>query len=90
METVTWTNSDGYVRRALVTPAMKDAPEKGVPVGLDVRLLDWEGIQRDLNNALQREGLLTWDDVQRSGDTLRGVILGVMRGRLIALYRGNE
>ena len=90
METVTWTNKEGYVRRALITPATRDAPEKGVPVGPDVHRLDWDGIQRDLNNALQREGLLTWDDVQRSGDTLRGVILGAMRNRLIALYRGDE
>jgi len=87
METITWTDKDGWERRANVTLALRSTPERGVPVGVDVRLLDWDTIQRDLNNALQREELLTWDDVQRQGDKLRGIILGAVRQRLIILYR---
>jgi hypothetical protein len=67
-----------------------DAAEQGIlqdPPNLEE--LDWEGVKRDLHNALVSAGLFSWQDVQRRGaeDGLRGAILSSMKRRLINLYR---
>jgi hypothetical protein len=88
MKKVTWTDRDGYKHCSLVRDEDPgDYPERGIlqdPPNLDS--LDWEGVKRDLHNALVDRGLYTWMDVQRR-EGLRGAILSAMKKRLISLYR---
>ena len=80
---------NGYKYRS----TMRDCdtvPSQGIiqgPPNLDD--LDWEGIKRDLHNALFDAGLYCWLDVQQK-QLLPGLILGVTRARLINLYREAE
>ena len=87
MRSVVWTDRSGYKHRSWVRDGDPDyMAEQGVrqdPPSLDE--LDWEGVKRDLHNALVEAGIITWLDVQR-GD-VRALILKAMHRRLQALYR---
>jgi len=93
MRFVTWTDTHGYRRRALVCDTDPDdaAPEIGVPAGIpDLDTLDWDAIKRDLHNHLTDQGLITWKDVQDSTNGITSAVLAVMRKRLILLYKTQE
>lgn len=88
MKQVKWEDERGYRHVSLVRD---DDPEEKAPMGIPqgpppLDNLDWDGIKRDLHNALVDAGLFSWRDVQESGG-LRGAILSVLRKRLIYLYR---
>jgi len=53
----------------------------------DLSQINWAHLEKAMHNALVDRGLFTWDDVQRSGDALRGVINSVLKRELITLYR---
>jgi len=88
MKAVTWTDKNGYKHRSLVRDSdPDDAAEQGIlqdPPNLEE--LDWEGVKRDLHNALVDTGLYSWRDVQQK-QGLRGPILSAIKRRLINLYR---
>jgi len=66
-------------------------PEQGVPVNIDLRDLDWDVIPQELHNSLVNMGLLTWLDVEKSPNgILDSAILGVMKRRIIRLYRDAD
>ena len=68
-----------------------EAAEIGIPLEPpDVGGLDWEGIKRDLHNALVDRGLFTWQDVQRAQNALTSVAISVLRRRLVLLYRQKD
>lgn len=91
MKVVEWTDERGYRHRSL----LRDGDSESLaPYGVKldpppVESLDWAGIQRDLHNELVTMGLVTWHDVQvkQSQGSLTSVILGVLKHRLIRLYR---
>lgn len=90
MRMVEWTDKKGYRRRSWVRDEDADgAARHGIRHDPpDVRRLDWEGIKRDLHNALLDRGLLDWTALQRAPQgSLTGAILAVMRVRLISLFR---
>jgi hypothetical protein len=89
MRTVQWTDKDGHLRASLVRDFDPDtAAPRGIPVDPpDLRGVDVEGAMRDLHNELVRRGLMTWLDVQRSGDGVSASILSAFKRRVIALYR---
>lgn len=91
MRVVKWTDKHGYKHRSLVRDTdPDDAAEQGIrqdPPNLDE--MDWEGVKRDLHNALVDMELTDWKAVQqRQG--LPGAILGAVKKRLITLYREAE
>lgn len=91
MREVIWTDRRGWTHRSLVRDQDSDeCAEQGIlrdPPNLEE--MDWEGIKKDLHNALATSGLYSWQDVQRRGaeDGLRGAILSAIKRRLINLYR---
>jgi len=91
MKLITWTDKDGFQHRSWVRDQdPEEMAEQGIlqdPPNLEA--LDWEGIKRDLHNALMDAGLYSWRDVQNQGaaDGLRGAILSSIKRRLITLYR---
>jgi hypothetical protein len=66
MREVEWTDRHEYRHRALVRDTDPDsAAENGIqqdPPDLD--LLDWEGIKRDIHNAMVERRVSTWESLQ--------------------------
>jgi hypothetical protein len=91
MREVTWTDKHGYKRRSLVRDS---DPDEMAPQGIlqgppNLEELDWEGIKRDLHNALMDAELYSWRDIQEKRG-LRGAILSTMKRRLVYLFRYQE
>lgn len=91
MRLVIWTDKNGYKHRSLVRD---DDPDEAAPGGIrqeppSLDNLDWEAVKLELHNRLMDAGLWTWQDVQRK-EGLPGIILAVLRTRLINLYREGE
>jgi len=89
---VIWTDERGYQHRSLVRD---NDPDTMAPQGIpsdppDLSKIDWALVEKALHNSLVDRGLFTWDDVQRSGDSLRGVINSVLKRELITLYRSVD
>lgn len=89
MKKVVWTDTKGFQHISCVRDNDNESQyAKGIPNDPpDIRALDWDGIIKDLHNALVERGLLTWADVQRQGTGVAGAITSVLRPRIIALYR---
>ncbi len=93
MRQVTWTDGNGYRRRAYVRNNDLDehAPDLGVPADVpDVSLIDWKEVERDLHNLLSDRGYITWADVQLSQNGINTVAVSVLARRIIQLYRQQE
>ena len=93
MRLVTWTDDDGYRRRAHVREGDLDekAPDSGVPADVpDVSQLDWKEVEKDLHNMLSDRGYITWADVQRSQNGISTVVKLVLSRRIILLYRQQD
>ncbi len=93
MRLVTWTDNDGYHRRAYVRESDLDdkAPDLGVPADVpDVSLIDWEEVEKDLHNLLSDRNYITWADVQLSQNGISTVAVSVLSRRIIQLYRQQE
>jgi hypothetical protein len=93
MKYITYMDSKEWLRRSLVKDTDTEQEASlgvGVPAGPpDIRQMDWEGIMREMNNALANAGLFTWLDVQQSQVGLT-VATNVLKRALIALYRQEE
>ena len=92
MRKVTWTDEGGYKRVSLVKDDDPDEmAQNGIPKNPpDLELLDWEEIKREINNRFVDEGLLSWGDVQRSHLGVGPIILGVLKTRIVDLYKLKE
>ena len=66
MRTVEWEDRNGYRHRSLVRDTDHDsmAPNGILQDPPDLGLLDWEGIQRDMHNAMVERNIRTWGDLQ--------------------------
>jgi hypothetical protein len=92
MRLVIWEDKKGWKRQNYIPD---DAPDSMAPSGIahnppDLSEMDWEEVERDLNNALIAQGLITWQDVQKQQNTLLPIVTSVMKRRLQALYRKKE
>lgn len=92
MRQVVWTDDGDYLRVSLVRD---DDPDEMAPHGIpknppDLEQLDWEGIKREINNKFVEEGLLTWRDVQQSPLGIGPILLGVLKTRIVDLYKLKE
>jgi hypothetical protein len=56
----------------------------------DLSQINWANLEKALHNALVDRGLFTWDDVQRSGNSLVGAINSVLKREVQTLYRQQE
>ncbi len=89
LKLVNWTDQEGYKHLSHVID--NEDIKEGIPNDPpDINQLDWEQIKQDLHNGLVDKNLITWHDIQMSGDGLTGVILTVLRKRIIQLYRMEE
>jgi hypothetical protein len=92
MKRITFVDDDGY-ERAVLLPygAPNEAVEFGVPSeppNLD--RVDWDGVKRDLHNALMAENILTWEDVQAGQNRVSAICRRVFARRVLELYRTPE
>jgi hypothetical protein len=90
MRTVIWTDADGLKHRSIIRDS---DPDLSAPMGIrkdcpDLRRIDWDGVLRDLHNALVEQGVTNWAEYQRHN--IRGIILGALQRRLQTLYREVE
>ena len=82
-------DKQGFKTRMLIRDSDGDeAAEKiGVPDGPpDVRRIDWEQVQLEINELLVKNGLFTWDQLMQNPIGLNIVTLPIKR-QLSALYR---
>lgn len=91
MRTITWTDKNGLKHRSIIRDS---DPDDMAPQGLlqdppVLEEIDWEGVKRDLHNALVERELYSWRDVQEKRG-LRGAILSSLKRRLVQLYREAE
>jgi hypothetical protein len=60
--------------------------EHGIPSGPpDLDLLDWDGIKRDINNALLKGNVYCHEDIRKSQDIIN-YIGTIVKRKVIALY----
>jgi hypothetical protein len=93
MKLVTWTDDNGYRRRAYIRNGDNEdhAPTLGVPADVpDLSNLDWESVQRDLHNLFTDRGYITWADVQLSQTGINTAVQSVLVRRIVQLYRQQE
>ena len=93
MRLVTWTDENGYRRRAHVRDGDLDdqASDLGVPADVpDLDAIDWEEVKRDLHNILSERGYVTWADVQVSQNGIDSAVKSALSRRVIQLYRSQE
>jgi len=91
MKAVTY-EENGWLRRSHVLDNMSalDA-HKGVPANPpDITQLDWNEIERELNNLLIKRGLIELNDLNGQGiNLLRSAVQVVITNKIILLYKGQ-
>lgn len=90
MKLVHWTDNSGLKHRALVRDDDSDeAVVHGIPLDPpNLDRIDWDGIKRELHNALVEHNITTWLDYQRSPIVLN-IITSAVKRQLVALYRDS-
>lgn len=70
MRIVKFVDDKGYVRSTRIKDEDPDSYAKyGIPVEIpDLESLDWDGIKRDIHNALMEAGLYTIQDVMKAAN----------------------
>lgn len=87
MKKVLTEDTNGYIRAFWVKDDA-ETTEYGIPEAIpDLNRLDWEEIKRELHNQLTQESFTTWQDVQRRQDVFQGIVLAVVRNKIINLYK---
>ena len=91
MRYVIWEDKRGYLRRSLIKDTDGDGmAEYGIPAGPpDFDSLDWDEIKREIHNALAKNEVFDWTDVQRSSTGLAPA-LNVIKWHLIHKYREDS
>ena len=91
MKVVVWKDERGLKHRSMLRDSDPDsAAEMGILMDPpDLEQLDWDGVRKDIHNALVEREIVTWRDLQKSQAT-RGIILAAMKSRLINLFKGAE
>lgn len=91
MRLVSYETENGFKHQSLITQNMPLADaHMGVPYDPpDVTRLDWDEIQKELNNLLIERNLITLKDIAHQRGILENTIKSVLVSRLIQLYREN-
>jgi hypothetical protein len=91
MRMVIWEDRNGYVRASLIRDGDPDeVAEHGIPVDPpNLDLIDFEEVKRNLHNALVRQGLFTYKDVQRQQRGITAAIISVLKKPVVDLYKQN-
>ncbi len=92
MRHVIISDKKGFKTRMLIRDSDGDeaADRIGVPDGPpDVRRIDWEQVQLEINNLLVDNGFFTWDKLMQSPSGLNIITLPIRR-QLSALYRERK
>lgn len=89
MRLVKWTDKDGYKHLSYIKD---DDPDEEAPNGIPadppiLGRLDWAVIEKELHNLLVDRGLINWQEVQRQQNALISTILGVLKRKIVAIYR---
>ena len=92
MRLVKWTDENGVVRQSYIKD---DDPDEMAVYGIlheppDLSVLNWDDIQKELQEKLIERGLITFADVQAGGKALTQVITTVMKNRILYLYRQKK
>lgn len=92
MKRVEWIDRNGYKLAALVRDDDPESlAEAGIPqIPPDLGQLDWEGLKRDLHNALMEAQILTWEDLQKTNANLQGIACRALKRHLVQLYRSDD
>lgn len=88
MRRVVVTTKTGYKKVFLVRDTDGDEiAEKGIPVGPpDFDMLDFDAIKKEINNRFADEGILTWQDVQKSTVGL-GIVCSVVKRHVAGAFK---
>lgn len=89
---IIWTDEGGLKHRSILRD---NDPDHLAPAGVpddppDLSRLDWESIRRELHNHLVDRGLISWQDVQDSGNGISNALITVLRRHVVGLYRTVE
>lgn len=90
MRQVSWIDVKGFKHTSLIrdndpTPSEERPGILQDPPNLDQ--IDWEGIKCEIHNEFVNRGLITWRDVQASGNGVSTVIRMVLRQKIIRLFK---
>lgn len=87
MRVVKYIDKKGYLRAAMIKEEDPDSMAKyGIPVEIpDLETLDWDGLKRDMHNALTQAELYTLENVMKSGQAFAPAMT-VMKRYLHEIY----
>jgi hypothetical protein len=91
MRIVNFTDKKGYLRSAWVKEEDPDSMAKyGIPVEIpDLEMLDWDGLKRDMHNALTQAEFYTLEDVMKAGNAF-GPAVTVLKRYLTNFYMSES
>lgn len=89
MREVAWMDRHGYKHVSLIRDTdPDDMAEQGIPLAPpNVDRINWEEVKRELHNALIDHRMFGWQDVQRAQNALTGILVAVLKRKLVLLYR---
>lgn len=92
MRYVITVDSKGYKRRMMIRDTDGDErAASGLPAGPpDLERLDWEGIKREINNALADQGIFTWNDVNNSQGVGLSSISTIIKRHVAGLFKEDQ
>lgn len=88
MKRVIWTDDQGMKHRAILPDNVGDDMAKfGIPDGPpDILRMDWNSIQREINQYIIDNGLWGQDEMTSSQSGVAGALV-ILKRHLLALYR---
>lgn len=90
MKRVIVDGDDGY-KKAFWIKDTDTTVQFGIPsMPPDLDRLDWDEIKREIYNELVERNIATWQDIQREQSAVTGIVLSVVRNRIINLYKLAE
>lgn len=89
MRMVIYEDKDGWKHGSMIRD---DDPDDYAPKGIqknppDLHNLDWDGISREINNALVDQRLFTWQDVQRAQSGITSIVNKIIRRKIVSMYK---
>ena len=90
MKLVHWTDNSGLKHRSLVRDSDPDsAAVNGIPLDPpNLDRMDWDGLKRELHNALLDHNVRTWLEYQQN-PIIMNIITGAVKRQLVALFRDS-
>lgn len=90
MKPITYKDSKGFLHRVLIKDSdSDDAAPYGLPVGPDIRSIDWDKLIKEINNVLVKHEVFSWRDAQHKPVGFSAA-MNILKRHLIALYRQDN